>query len=85
MSDVKKMMDDFQACWLPESGESIGMSEYEFIEDFQPENFRLGLEAIVKAAVERCKFCEEGWRYEPRLHAHAHPMGWQDCTKPKRD
>ena len=27
-----------------------------------------------------CKFCDEGWRYEPRLHAHAHPMGWQDCT-----
>lgn len=28
-----------------------------------------------------CDFCQQGWRLDPIMDEHAHPMGWQECTR----
>ncbi len=48
---LKKMMDEFQMCWLPPNRHTIGMSQMEWEDEFQPQNFRPELEDIVKQAM----------------------------------
>lgn len=37
--DMPALIAAFIETWLPQSGDSIGMTESEFRDDFQPENF----------------------------------------------
>ena len=62
--DITEMIGLFVATWLPQSGESIGMGEEEFREDFQPDNFKIELEEIVKKVYIDASICSRDDTYK---------------------